>query len=372
MTTGRAMPATGDRAAAPTGQRGNVAPSRHLDEDGATGVKRGARGLQRHRRQPCAVRRRIAFLGESAVLQCDHPRCLRPHNGSGRHQIVRPPAAHHRLRLGSAGVSADHCGTAQLVCPQHSHFAGVRIRRARLGESVVAVVPHQHQPEVGDRSEYGAARSDDHARRTAQHRQPAAVSLRGTEAGRQRHHPAFVDESDDGVAQRVYVALVGHDRQHPATRPRRWPPRPRRAGLPTARPAAPARRPGRNGLRECGEKLLTSAVFGPSRGVDGRDSHRSGLDGFFFFDLGMPRRDRQPQHVGAGSCVARSDGVDQPTTSGVSTRSADSTLSNQPSFPTWSVSERRSRMNASTRRPWKRTRTRTPGCASSDCSAATR
>ena len=39
----------------------------------------------------------------------------------------------------------------------------------------------------------------------------------------------------------------------------------------------------------------------------------AGSDGCCFLDVGMPRWDRQPQHVGAGSCVARGDGVDQPT-----------------------------------------------------------
>ena len=59
-------------------------------------------------------------------------------------------------------------------------------------------------------------------------------------------------------------------------------------------------------------------------------------------------------------------------TSGVSTGSAEITRSSQPSWPTWSVSERRSRTNASTSRPWNRTRTLTPGWTSSDCSSETR
>ena len=40
--------------------------------------------------------------------------------------------------------------------------------------------------------------------------------------------------------------------------------------------------------------------------------------------------------------------------------------------PVWSVSLRRSSTKPSTSLPWKRTRTRTPGWASSDCSADTR
>ena len=36
------------------------------------------------------------------------------------------------------------------------------------------------------------------------------------------------------------------------------------------------------------------------------------LRGGLLFDVGVPRRDGQPQHVGAGARVARGDGVDEP------------------------------------------------------------
>ncbi len=121
-----------------------------------------------------------------------HPRRVRAHHRAGRDQVVGPPAAHQRVRLGGPGVATDHCGAAQLVRPQHRDLAGVRVRRPRLGQRVVAVVPDDHQAQIGDRREHRAAGADDQPGLPAQHRQPAPVPLRGTQPRRQRDHPRVV------------------------------------------------------------------------------------------------------------------------------------------------------------------------------------
>ena len=289
-----AVPAAGDGAAAATGQRGHITPPRHLDQHGKSGLQRRPRGPQRHRRQPGSVRGGVALLRVSAVLECDHPRRAGAHDGTGRHQVVRPPAAHQRLRLGGAGSSRrslrrnaiggreaspprGRAGTARGARP------GCRRRR-----------PTPDQAEIGDRSEHRAAGADDQRAPTAQHRQPAPVPLCGAEPRRQRDHPALRRRA--GLRwrqQRIHVALVGHDRQHAAAGLRPWRRRLRPAGRPTAPRAsacqtARAARPSRSAARNCSPRPY-SAQPAVSTGCDGE---RRGLGGGLLFDVGVPRRDR--------------------------------------------------------------------------------
>jgi hypothetical protein len=127
---------------------------------------------------------------------------------------VCPTIGDQCLRLGRAGVAADHCGATQLVGAQHRHLTGVRVGRPRFGETVVPVVPHHHQSEPVDRCEHRAAGADDHPRLATQHRQPAPVSRRRPEAGGQGDHCRGVDPRRDRLPQRVDIALIRHDGQH--------------------------------------------------------------------------------------------------------------------------------------------------------------
>ena len=257
------------------------------------------------------MRGRVAFLRVAAVIEGGHPRRPGTHHGPGRHQVVRPPAAHQRLRLGGAGIAADQRRAAQLVRAQHRHLAGMRIRRPRLGEAVIAVVPHHHQTQIGDGGEHRAAGPDDQPRAAAQHGQPSAVPLCRAQPGRQRHHPRLVDVANAGVAKRIHVALVGHDGQHAATgvhRHRRGLGEP--VGPPLPRQRLP-HRAGRAPVAQGGQKLFAAAVFVPGGGVDRCRGERREFRGGFPLDVGVPRRDGQPQHVGPGAGIPCGDRVDQ-------------------------------------------------------------
>ena len=162
-----AVPAPGDGPAFAARQRGHVAPSWHLDEHWALRLERGPRRVQRHRRQPGGVGGRVAFLREATVVDRDDARRARPHHRPGRHQVVRPLGAHQRLPLCGTRVTTDQCGAAHLVCPQHRHLARMRVRGTWLGEAVVAVVPHHHQTEVGDRCEHRTPGADHQTGATA-------------------------------------------------------------------------------------------------------------------------------------------------------------------------------------------------------------
>ncbi len=156
------MPTAGHRATPRTGQCGHIPAAGNLDEHRVLRLQRRARRLQRHGGQSRGVGSRIPLLGKTAVLQRHHPGSGGPHHRPGGHHVVGPAGPYQRLSLGGARVAADDRGATQLVGTQHGDLAGVRIRRAGLGEIVVPVVPHQDQPEIGHRGEHRAAGTDHH------------------------------------------------------------------------------------------------------------------------------------------------------------------------------------------------------------------
>ena len=251
----------------------------------------------------------VAFLGVGAVLERDHPGGVRTYRPARRGQVVRPPATHQRVGFGGARVAADHRRTAQLVGPQHRHLTGVRIRGSGFDQGVVTVVPDQHQSEIGDGREGGAARPDHQPRLTAQRAQPAPVPLGRPKSGRQGDHPSVRNQRRRGRLQLVDVALVGNHGQHtPARCDRRrgdfgQPLRPR---LPRQRLP---HRACRAALLEGGDELRAALVRRPRRGIDGLRIEWFERGCGLLLDGGVPRRHRQAQHVGPGARITGCDGV---------------------------------------------------------------
>ncbi len=306
-----AVPATGDGAATPTGEGGDISAPRHLDQHRRAGLQRRAGGAQRDGRNARGARRRVALVGVAGVVEGDHPRGAGPHHRPCRDDVVRPSAAHQRLGLGGAGVATDQRRAAGLMRAQHRHLTGVRIRRTRLGQAVVGVGPDHDQPQVAQRREHRAAGADHQPRAAPQRRKPAPVARGRPQARRQRDHAAFVDQRGRGPPQRVQVSLIGHDRQR----------RPSRAdglggGLgESVRPRITRQRlpDGAGGARlgQGAQEPPALAVALPARRVDARDHGQCGGRRGFPLHPGVPGRHRQPQHVRPGPGVARRHGVDQ-------------------------------------------------------------
>ncbi|CDQ44102.1 hypothetical protein BN1047_01978 [Mycolicibacterium neoaurum] len=266
----RAMPAASDGPALRTRQRRDVTASGHLHQHRVPGFQGRACRPQCHRRQPGGMGGRIAGVIEGVVVQRDHPRGVLAHHRPGGHQVVRPPTAHQRMRLGGAGIAADDCRTTQLVGPQHRDVARVRIRCARLGQRVVAVVPDGDQAQLGDGCEHRAAGADHQPGLPAQHRQPAAVPLRRPQPGRQRHR-LVPDEGDRGAVHGIDITLVGHDDQRAATGPHGH-----RGDL--GEPVGPVltgqglpHRARGAAVTQGGDELLAAAVRAPRGAVDRRE-----------------------------------------------------------------------------------------------------
>ena len=257
----------------------------------------------------CARRGRVP--ARSRCHRARHPRGPGAHHGPRGDQVVRPTAPHQRLRLGGAGIAADQRGAAQLMRPQHRHLAGVRIRRPRLGQAVVAVVPHDHQTKVGDGREHRAAGADDQPRAAAQHRQPAAVPRAGPS-------PADSATTRDSSTWRMPASRSASTSRWSGTTAST--PRPEftvTAAASASRSAhrspgtachtARAARPSPTAARNCSPRPYSfQAVVSTGVAVSGASS-----GGGFLLDVGVPRRDGQPQHVGPGAGIACGDRVDQ-------------------------------------------------------------
>ncbi len=187
----------------------------------------------------------------------------------------------------------------------------MRVRSPRLGQRVVTVVPHHHQPEIVHRRENRAARADHQPRAPPQRRQPAPVARGRTQTRRQRNHRGLVEQRRRRPPHGVDVALVRNDHQRRAT------------GLhglggrfgETIGPRLPGQRlphrPRRAAFGQRRQELSAAAVGVPPSPIDRANNGKLWRRVVFAFDLGVPRRHREPQHVGAGAGITGRDGSDQ-------------------------------------------------------------
>ena len=162
-----AVPTPGDGAAPRAGHRGQVAAAGHLNQDrGRPGRARPVRRAEprtaavrcappgrvpRRTRRPRAQRPALArTTGRGATRSCAQPLPTRAWASAVRARNRR------RSPRSAAGGHA--------ACRPR---AGVRIGRARLGQRVVAVVPHNHQAQPVDRGEHRTAGPDHQPRLAA-------------------------------------------------------------------------------------------------------------------------------------------------------------------------------------------------------------
>jgi hypothetical protein len=172
----------------------------------------------------------------------------------------------------------------------------VRVGRPGLGEQVVTVVEHRHQPQVGDRGERGAPRAQHHPHVAPGHGQEVPVPLRRLLRAGEDDVPPLPQHSVEHRVPASDVARVGH--AHDA--------------------AAPGVQGGQNGLGDrlggvvgrqrgpAGPRLLPGRQRGDERrsvrprrpGVVGKRRQRGVVvGGRLGLRAGVPWRDGEPQDV---------------------------------------------------------------------------
>ena len=254
--------AAGRRAAALAGQRRGVSAPRRLDEDRAR-----ARARPRRRRDTClgirvarasgsrSSSRSVAPAIDTVTARRGAPRAVRAIS------CAQPVASSCSASTLRAKPPTSGGGVLELR-PGQQDLAGMRVRRARLGVQVVAVVPDRHQPEVVHRRERrgpgadhdppGAARrrrgtrgsgAPDPRRRSAPRggrapsRSVSAASRRATSRRSGTHEHAATAA---GQGQRAAAAPAGG-----ASPPRGAPTRPPAVHLPSPGGRGTPRPPGR-------------------------------------------------------------------------------------------------------------------------------
>ena len=187
----------------------------------------------------------------------------------------------------------------------------MRVRRARLGEEVVAVVEHRDQAEVGHRRERRPARAQHDAHRAPRHREERAIPLGRLLRPGEDDVSALPQHGRERLVPRAGRARRARTRccpaRHAASRGPP-PPRPGRSWAGRAAQQARGRSPAARALDEeepCGHHVQASSVTagsGPSAGWLGRPPRahagaaRPGEDVAERAGPAVGDRPAQPQH----------------------------------------------------------------------------
>ncbi len=297
--------AAGHRAAGLARQHRQVPAPRDLDEDGA-----GAQGTARRLPGPVRDARRGRSLVAGRVLRGEgaHHRSPSGQRRPGRLDRARPPADAPLLRDDRTGRRADHEIARGHVRAQRGHVPGVPVGRLRVDERVVAVVPHDHEAQVGDRGEDAGAGAHDHARAAAQDADELPVSALGSLVGGQGcHHAGRALVRECGQAA-LDVGGVRHHHDHAAPglgqhRPHEDGQVRRPGGRRRCRPDGPSRH--RSGRREARHQRRSVVVRVPAPAIDLRGIRGPGrrLDRHALGSR-VPGRHGRPDDVAEGAGAA--------------------------------------------------------------------
>ncbi len=221
-----------------------------------------------------------------------------------------PAGADQGEGLDRAGEAAEQERGLLLLGAQQQHLADVGVRRPRLGQEVVAVVPERDQPEVVDRRERGGAGAEHDPAAAAGHGEEVAVAGGRAGVGGERHVVALAQDGGERGVDPGDVAVVGHDQQRPAPAGPGVGGGVGEGGGPVGgrrrRPDRARRPPG----GEVGEERLGRLVTRPGHG-GGLGVERGGGVGLGRrFGLGgrVAGRHGQPEHVGPAAGVPLGDG----------------------------------------------------------------
>ena len=297
-----AVPAARRRPAVGARQRRQVAAAGHLDQHRPAGERVPGRAPGQAR-QPGRAGGRVGGLLGVVTGDQDPWRRAAQHRAGGPHR-AGPAGADQLGGFRRTGEAPHEQAAALPQRAQAEHLAYVRVGSVRLGVQVVPVVPDDHQPEVLHGREHRGAGADHRAGRPAAHREPAPVALGRAEVGRQHDMAVAAEARGQGVVDAGHVTPVGEHHQRPAPagqggghreRHRVRPVGTRQGGPDGARGATGTER------REQAGALVVGVPRAGRR--DGRRRRRRGC-GRLRLDPGVPRRDRQPQHVGHRARIA--------------------------------------------------------------------
>jgi hypothetical protein len=105
-----------------------------------------------------------------------------------------------------------------LVSPKGQHLAGVPVRRVRLVEGVVAVIPEDEQCGINDRGESRRASAEDDPHATGRSPEEVGVAPLWTQLSRQRDEGIRPDSFTQGRIESGDIPSIGRNDDHAAVR----------------------------------------------------------------------------------------------------------------------------------------------------------
>ena len=293
-----------------TGQGRYVPPPRHLHQDSVALTQSAPGGRECNSGQTSRSGSRIAGQGLIAVGKRGDLGCVSTNDVPRSDQIVRPSRVDEYLRFRRTGEPTDHDGAPGDVATQDGNFAGMWIRRPRLGQVVVAVVPDDDKTGLGRRRKNCTARADDDPGGPAQCSEPPSVSHGRPQACGQTHHCIRSGEFGTCGDDAVQVALIGHNQNRGFTTCRYSPGQFGQAQWPVfTRQRLPDRTRAFR-LANRGQEGVTESIEMPTIFDRFRSGRRLGGLPRFRLDLRVARRYRQTENVSTGSGITLRHTID--------------------------------------------------------------
>jgi hypothetical protein len=176
------MRATSAHATPSARQRRHVAAAWDLHENGRTTLQCIACMPPGKTRQPSRLGCGIASQLRIVARRLDEGRVLTD-DGAICGERLRPPGFQQRLAFRRTSEPADEQTCPGQVTPEHSDVARMRVRRTRLGQRVVAVVPDDKEAQLAHRCEHCGPGSDDDPHGSPADGEETPIALRRSDVG---------------------------------------------------------------------------------------------------------------------------------------------------------------------------------------------
>ena len=216
-----AVTAAGELATGLAGQSWDIAAPRDLHEHRPR-LQRSPSGLPGDVRKPRAHRTGITRELDVGP-RCQDARATTPKLRPRKDDLTGPAGTHERGSLDRAGRGSQDDGRARSCGTHGQHVTGVPVRRVRISEGIVTVVPEHHEAQVSHGREHSGSGPDHDGDVPATDLQERLVARRRTQVCGEDPVPVgavATQAQSQGRIEPGDVTGIGGDDKDPAARRR--------------------------------------------------------------------------------------------------------------------------------------------------------